>query len=279
MKSNGLKTADYSSLAGRVPGAQPRTCVLRRSARSRADLFRGEAEDGRRGDAEDAEVVVDLAAVMDFVLDHGAQAEADGRFGAGDGHAAALEVVVSEAAENFHRFSVRLFHEREDVVEAVGELFAVRGVAAGFALDVFGPEVAFDDGEVARQVAESEFSRGAGPVELAGRDAARDAHGAVANAVEIFQERLDGADFHRAIVQQARGEAEERNSKAKEQGEEADPSPIPQALRAGDPGGPFFVLKKRDRVRDDTRSLRDRALMPAGARELVALDASAFGDC
>jgi hypothetical protein len=37
---------------------------------------------------------------------------------------------------------VQFFHERNDVVEAVGELFAVRGVAAGLALDVFGPEVA-----------------------------------------------------------------------------------------------------------------------------------------
>ena len=47
--------------------------------RASADFFGGHAEDGGRGDAEDAEVAVDLAAVMGFVLDHGAQAEADGR--------------------------------------------------------------------------------------------------------------------------------------------------------------------------------------------------------
>src|SRR4029077_12301187 len=126
---------------------------------------------------------VDLAAVMGFVLDHGAQAMADGEFGAGDGSAGALEGAVAEAGENLHGLGVRFFHEGEDVVEAVGELFAVRGVAAGLALNVFGPEVAFDDGEVARKVAESELSRRAGPVELVGRDAARDAHGALAHSV------------------------------------------------------------------------------------------------
>jgi hypothetical protein len=55
-----------------------------------------------------------------------------------------------------------------------------------------------------QQVGEREFSWRVGPVDFVWRDAARHAHGALANIFEIVQERLDGADFHYGLMRQMR---------------------------------------------------------------------------
>jgi hypothetical protein len=168
---------------------------------ARADLFGGEAVEGRGGDVEEAEVEIDLAAVVNLVFEHEAE-PLPGRDGGGVGSLAfALEVGVGEAGEDFERFGVELFHEAKDFIEAVGEFFAVSGVAGGTALDGFGPHVALGDGDVAEEIAEGEFVGGVGPVDFVGRDAAGDAHGAFAYVMEVVEERLDGLDFHGALAE------------------------------------------------------------------------------
>ena len=160
------------------------------------DLFGGGAKEGRGGDAEEAEIVVNLAAMMDFVLGHGAEEDPDGNLRTGGSGAEALKIGIGEAGEDFAGFGVEAFEEGEDVVEAVGEMLAFRGVAMGMAEDGFGEHEAFGDGDVAEEIAGGEFSGGAGGFEFVRGDAAGGAEGALVNAVEVFEEGLDGADFH-----------------------------------------------------------------------------------
>ena len=155
-------------------------------------MFGGEAVEGRGGDAEEAEVEIDLAAVVDFVFEHEAEPLPGGDGGGVGGLAFALEVGVGKAGEDFERFGVEFLHKGEDVFKAVGEFFAVSGVAGGAALDGFGPHVAFGDGNVAEEIAEGEFAGGVGPIDFFGRDAAGDAEGAFADVVEVVEEGLDG---------------------------------------------------------------------------------------
>src|SRR5580765_1827564 len=107
-----------------------------------------------------------------------------------------LEVIVGEPRENFHRFGVEAFDEGHHIFVAIRQFFAVRDVAAGPALDIFGPHVAFRYGEMPQQVAGREFSWRVAPINFVQRDAARHAHGAPTNISKIVQERLDGFDFH-----------------------------------------------------------------------------------
>src|SRR5208282_2179565 len=86
----------------------------------------------------------------------------------------------------------------DHIFVTVSEFFAVSGVTSGTALHIFGPHVAFRDGEVAQDVAESEFAGSVGPIDFVGRDAARHAHGSLANVSEIVQKWLNGFNFHGA---------------------------------------------------------------------------------
>src|SRR5580704_9651533 len=72
----------------------------------------------------------------------------------------------------------------------------MRGVASRTALHIFRPHIAFRYGEVAQQIAERELSFGVRPIDFVGRNASRDAHGALANGSPIVEERLNGEDFH-----------------------------------------------------------------------------------
>ncbi len=166
-----------------------------------ADLLGGEAVERRGGDTEDAEVDVELAAVVGLVLDHGAEPVGNADFASSGRFALALQILIGQLRENLHGLGVEAFHECQNVFVAVREIFAVVGVAALVSLNVFRPHVAFSDGEMAKDVAKGEFARGIGPVNFVGRYAARDAYGALADVVEVFQEWFDGADFHGGLVQ------------------------------------------------------------------------------
>jgi hypothetical protein len=159
-------------------------------------LFRGEAIEWGSGDVEESEVEIDLTAMMDFVFDHEAEPLPCGDGSGVRSLAFALEVGVREPGENLQGFSVEAVHEREDVVEAIGQIFGVGSVASGLVLDAFGPHVALGDGNVAKEIAEGEFSGSVGPIDFVGRDAASDAKSAFANVAEIMEEGLDGEDFH-----------------------------------------------------------------------------------
>jgi len=143
---------------------------------------------------------------MDFVFGHEAEPLPGGDESAIGSLAFALEVVVGEAGEDFHGFGVEAVHEGKDVVEAVGEFFAVSGVERRVVLDGFGPHVAFRSGDVTEKIAESEFAGGVGPVDLVGRNAAGNAESAFTDVGEIVKERLDGGDFHGAFILQERNE-------------------------------------------------------------------------
>jgi hypothetical protein len=183
-------------VCGRQKLFQPGTVLFLQGNSRGFDLLGGGSEERRSRDAEEAEVVVDLAAMMDFVLGHGAEEDPDGNLRAGGSGAEALEVGVGEAGEDFAGFGVEAFEEGEDVVETVGELFVFGGVAVGMAEDGFGEHEAFGDGDVAEEIAGGEFSGGAGGFEFVRGDAAGGADGAFVNAVDIFEEGLDRADFH-----------------------------------------------------------------------------------
>src|SRR6516162_6804592 len=69
-------------------------------------------------------------------------------------------------------------------------------VDAWLPLDVFSPEIAFGDRKMPQKITESEFPRSVAPIEFIGRNATRNAHGALANRAEIVEERLHAPDFH-----------------------------------------------------------------------------------
>ena len=165
-----------------------------------ADLFGGEAVKRGSGDAEKAEIKINLAAMMDFVFEHEAEPLPGGDGGVVGSLTFALEVGVGEAREDFDRFGVETLHEGENVFETVGEIFFVRGVAGGTALHGFGPHVTLGDGDVAQKIAERELSWYVGPIDFIGRDAARHAQGTLAYIFKIFRKWLDGDDFHGALA-------------------------------------------------------------------------------
>src|ERR1700683_4066578 len=129
------------------------------------------------------------------MLKHGAQQlpGSDGNsFGRG---AFLLEVCLGHAAENFHGFGVHAFHECEDVVQAVGEFASAAFVTAWASDGAFGEDVALCGGDVSREIAQSEFSAAAGPLDFVRRDAADEADRAPANLFEIVKKivALQGA--------------------------------------------------------------------------------------
>src|SRR6202008_1771347 len=54
----------------------------------------------------------------------------------------------------------------KDIVPAVGEFFAVAGIAARAALNVFREHVTLGDGIVPQQIAQREFARSIAPIHL-----------------------------------------------------------------------------------------------------------------
>jgi hypothetical protein len=142
-----------------------------------------------------------LAAVMDFVLHHQAQPFPLRDFRVVGRLAFVLQIFVAEFRKNLHGFRVQPFHERHHVFVAVGQLFAMRCVAAGVALCGLRPHEAFCHCDVPQQIAQREFSRCVAPVQFVRRNAARHAHGAFAHISEILQERLNGSDFHENLVE------------------------------------------------------------------------------
>lgn len=125
---------------------------------------------------------------MNFVLGHQPEPlpECDGaRVNGGAFH---LQVVVGEAAENFHGFIVEAIQVGECRVVSVGQFAAMARIAAGLEASVFRPHVPLDSGEVAQQVAQSETAGLEGPFEFFGRDALGDADGAGADFFKIVEE-------------------------------------------------------------------------------------------
>jgi hypothetical protein len=164
--------------------------------RDGADLFGGAAVERGSGNFEDGEVEVDLAAMVDFVFGHEAEPLPGGDGSVAGSGAFSLKVGVGEAGKDFDGFGVELGHQSDDVFERGSEFFGVCGVAAGIALNVFGPHVTFRDGDVAEEIAKCEFSGGVGPIDFVGWNAASYTEGAFADVAEVVEEGLDGLDFH-----------------------------------------------------------------------------------
>src|SRR5213593_3000282 len=99
-----------------------------------ANLLFCQTVERRRADAEDAEVNVDLAAVVDFMFDHRAQPLADAQLRASRSGALLVQIGVGERSKNLHRFFVHAAKVRERRVVVVGELAAISRIAASSAL-------------------------------------------------------------------------------------------------------------------------------------------------
>lgn len=138
--------------------------------------------------------------MMSFVLGHGAEPFPGSDFGAAGSFTFFLEVVVGELREELQRFGMEAVEEGHDFVEGGAEFLAVGSVAAGATEYIFGPHVALGDGKMAEEIAESEMTGRAGPIDFVGRDAAGDAESTLADVAEILQEGLDGANFHDGLA-------------------------------------------------------------------------------
>src|SRR6266542_2226141 len=199
--------AAWRSTGGRI-GARRRTasCRCRRTpSRGRAtgsattlpNRLRGEAVQRRAGDAEHAEVDVDLPAMMDLVLGQRAQPLPDAELRAGGGHAFLLQLFVGEGGEDLHRLVVRAVEVVENGVVSLGELPAVSGIAARLELRVLGVHVQLDRGEVAEKIAEGELPFPVRPLDPVAGDEVDDVHRPLAKVRVVADELSDVVDFHR----------------------------------------------------------------------------------
>ena len=125
--------------------------------------------------------------MVNFVFEHGAQQLPGGDGNAVRGNAFFLEVCLGHPTENFHGFGVHAFHEGDDIVQPVGEFASAAFVTARESDGAFGEDVALGGGDVPCQIAESKFSRSAGPLDFVRRDAADQAHRTSANLLEIMK--------------------------------------------------------------------------------------------
>src|SRR5918993_3232035 len=94
------------------------------------NLFRRETEEGRRGRVEHREVEVDLAPVVNLVLDNRPQSLPDGDVRPARRDAFLQKVFVAQPAEYLQRLRVHLLDELDRGLVAVGQFLTVSGVAA-----------------------------------------------------------------------------------------------------------------------------------------------------
>ena len=142
----------------------------------------------RRLDTEHPEHQVQLPAVVDLVFLHRAQPLPGGHRHVARRRAFCGELLRRERTEDRHRFAVQAIHERQHGVAAVGQLAAVRCIAAWTSADGLRPHVAFGGRQVSDEISESKGARLIRPFDLVGRDQQGDPFRALAHAFEVFQE-------------------------------------------------------------------------------------------
>jgi len=165
-----------------------------------ANFLGGQSVERRGFYTKHSQIKINLPTVMNFMLWHEAEPFPRGDGGVVGSLTFTLKVFVGETRENFHRFGMQAFDEGHHVFITVSEFFAVSCVTGGSALHVFGPHVTLGYGEMPKDVAERELSGRVGPIDFVRRDAARDAHGTLANISTIVQEWLNGFDFHGGLA-------------------------------------------------------------------------------
>src|SRR5262249_42280658 len=118
--------------------------LLRQRQTALAHLLRCEPVDRRRLDAEHGELEIQLAAVMNLVLDHQAQPLSDRDRRAAGRFALAMQIGIGQPPEDLHRLRMPVFQILSDCRHPARELRSVPGITRGFALHVLAVHPALD---------------------------------------------------------------------------------------------------------------------------------------
>src|SRR5579864_7609637 len=186
-----------SALPGDARGSPSLRCAWSwRSRRNFLQLFRGHSVERRHGDAEDPEVCVKLASVVDLMLRHRAQKFPDGHGRPIGGGALAQQVLVAKPREDAHGFGVHPIHELDHLIVTVGQFAAASCVAIASAGYGLCEHISLHGRDVARQIAECKFAFLATPFQLCGRNTGDQSHGARAYFLKVVEEGSDCWDLH-----------------------------------------------------------------------------------
>ena len=130
------------------------------------DLFGSEAVQRRRRKIQKSQVSIDLTAMVDLVLDHGAEPFPHYQSGARRCFTVLQEPLVGQRPNDHDRFRMEAIEQLQHGTRPVCQLRTVSRIPAWAAAHVLGEHVPFQGGKVPDQICESELVFPVAPVEL-----------------------------------------------------------------------------------------------------------------